>query len=361
MENKKYKSQIMVSILCITYNHERFIKDALDGFINQITDFKYEILIHDDCSTDSTAEIIRSYEKKYPDLIKPIYQTENLYSKHIPIITTQLVPIAQGKYFAVCEGDDFWTDRYKLQKQVDILEEYKNCSICFNTVVCSDITGEKTLNILPHPIGGVEQGEIPGRDFLAMTAYPGPFQTMFIQLSGCMFRAEMYKSYIYESPPFKNRFDVGDLPLFLYTGTRGDGFFIKDKMSVYRTENPNSWVGKMTKTKESKIAHMQREIEGLKAFDEYSNHIIHNEILKAIKNREFYQMRAAHDIKSMKSDDMKELYNLLSFSTKIKEHLFHFLPFLEQFWLKIRYYKCINLLRSWVQRCQEQKITKKAE
>jgi glycosyltransferase involved in cell wall biosynthesis len=361
MKLETYNSQITVTVICITYNHEDFIKDALEGFVNQITDFDYEVLIHDDCSTDNTADIIREYEEKYPNLIRPVYQKKNLYSQHIPIIETQLLPKVRGKYIAFCEGDDFWTDPYKLQKQVYILEKYKHCSMCFNTVVLSNVNGKSKGLILPPLSSNVIPGEIESKKLQSLIAYPGAFHHLFIQLSGCMFRTELYQSYIQESPIFKSKFGFGDLPLFFYMAAKGDGFYIDEKMSVYRTENPNSWVGNISKTRENKLLHAQRSIEGLKAFDEYSNHIIHNEILKAIKNREFYQMRAAHDIKSMKSDDMKELYNLLSFSTKIKEHLFHFLPFLEQFWLKIRYYKCINLLRSWVQRCQEQKITKKAE
>lgn len=353
----KSNSQIMVSILCITYNHEQFIRDALEGFVNQITDFEYEILIHDDCSTDSTADIIKSYEKNYPNLIQPIYQKENLYSKHIPIIATQLLPIAKGKYFAICEGDDFWTDNYKLQKQVNILERYSNCSICFNTVVCSDISGKNMLYTLPPPASEVDSGEILSKNLIAKFAYPGPFQTMFMQLSGCMFRSELYKKYTQESPMFRSVFDVGDLPLFLYTGTMGDGYYIKDKMSVYRTGNPNSWGGNMLKTKESQLIHMQREIEGLREFDKYSDRSVHNEILKAIKSREFYQLRVKHDIKSMKSDYMKEFYQLLPLTSRIKEHIFYFFPFLEKFWPQ----KYMKLIRSWVQRCQEQKITKKAE
>jgi len=111
-----------VSICCITYNHEFFIRDAIRGFINQKTSFPFEILIHDDASTDGTAEIIKLYEEKYPDIIKPIYQKENQYSQGRNISLVYQFPRARGKYIALCEGDDYWTDPYKLQKQVDFLE-----------------------------------------------------------------------------------------------------------------------------------------------------------------------------------------------------------------------------------------------
>lgn len=108
----------IVSISCITYNHEDYIRDAIEGFLMQKTTFPVEILIHDDASTDKTADIIREYEKKYPHLIKPIYQTENQYSKGIGVSATYQYPRANGNYITLCEGDDYWTDPYMLQKQV---------------------------------------------------------------------------------------------------------------------------------------------------------------------------------------------------------------------------------------------------
>ena len=96
----------MVSISCTTYNHEDYIADALESFLMQKIKFKYEILIHDDASTDRTAEIIKDYEKKYPEIIKPIYQTYNQYSKGIKVGKFNRER-AKGKYIAICEGDDF--------------------------------------------------------------------------------------------------------------------------------------------------------------------------------------------------------------------------------------------------------------
>jgi len=116
----------LVSICCITYNHEVFIRDAIEGFLMQKTSFPIEILIHDDASTDNTANIIREYENKFPDIIKPIYQLENQYSRGVSISVTYQFPRAKGKYIALCEGDDYWTDPLKLQKQVDFLENNKD-------------------------------------------------------------------------------------------------------------------------------------------------------------------------------------------------------------------------------------------
>ena len=120
----------LVSICCITYNHEPYIRDCLEGFMMQKTNFPFEVLIHDDASTDHTADIIREYEAKYPDVIKPIYQTENQHSKGVKISIAYNFPRAQGKYIAICEGDDFWCDPQKLQIQFDFMEANPDYSLC---------------------------------------------------------------------------------------------------------------------------------------------------------------------------------------------------------------------------------------
>lgn len=125
----------IVSICCITYNHASYIRECLNGFVMQETNFPLEIIIHDDASTDGTAEIIKEYEEKYPGIVKPIYQEENQYSKGIRGITAKYTfPKAQGKYIALCEGDDYWTDPLKLQKQVNYLEQNPSIAICYHHV-----------------------------------------------------------------------------------------------------------------------------------------------------------------------------------------------------------------------------------
>lgn len=123
MQSWDWGKGILVSIDCSTFNHENFISQALDSFLMQKTTFPFEIIVHDDASTDKTPEIIKEYEKKFPNLFVCIYQKENQFSKKgINIWADITFPKARGKYIALCEGDDYWTDPYKLQKQVDFLE-----------------------------------------------------------------------------------------------------------------------------------------------------------------------------------------------------------------------------------------------
>lgn len=158
---------IMVSILCLTYNHKGFIRDAIDGFLMQKTGFEFEILVHDDASTDGTADIIREYARKYPDIIKPYFQTENQFSKAGEYPYMFIYRLARGKYIATCDGDDYWTDPTKLQKQFDFLEANPEYVMCFHDYVTfqnggfglpdaekpKDWTSEELMNYNPHKSG----------------------------------------------------------------------------------------------------------------------------------------------------------------------------------------------------------------
>lgn len=121
------REEIMVSICCITFNHEKFIAEALEGFLMQETDFKYEIIIGDDCSTDGTKSIIDDYCEKYPGRIQLISHEENIGAIKNML---QTLNDAKGKYIALCDGDDYWTNPQKLQMQVDFMQNHPDSSIC---------------------------------------------------------------------------------------------------------------------------------------------------------------------------------------------------------------------------------------
>ena len=132
---------LMVSIQCFSYNHAPYIRQCLEGFIMQKTNFRFEAIVHDDASTDGTADIIREYAEKYPNIIKPIYETENQYSKHDGSLRRIMYEACTGKYIAICEGDDYWTDPQKLQIQVDFMESHPDYSMCFHRAAVLDYIG----------------------------------------------------------------------------------------------------------------------------------------------------------------------------------------------------------------------------
>lgn len=153
----KQEEPILVAIHCLVYNHEPYLRDCFEGFVMQKTNFRFVAVVHDDCSTDHSADIIREYEAKYPDIFRPIYETENQYSKpdgSLGRIMNAAIDATGAKYIAMCEGDDYWTDPLKLQKQVDYMEAHPECAVCFHPVMVYDQrTGEEypdTLTKVPQ-------------------------------------------------------------------------------------------------------------------------------------------------------------------------------------------------------------------
>ena len=135
MGNSLYlHADLMVSVRCATYNHAPYIRQCLDGFVMQKTNFRFEVIVHDDASTDGTTDVVREYAERYPDIIKPMYEQTNQYSVDAKGMNERINSRLVGKYVAICEGDDYWTDPDKLQKQVDFLETHPDYSMCYHAV-----------------------------------------------------------------------------------------------------------------------------------------------------------------------------------------------------------------------------------
>ncbi len=233
-------NDIMVSICCMTFNHEPYIRKCLDGFVAQKTNFAYEVLIHDDASTDKTVDIIREYENKYPDIIKPIYQKTNQYSQGIHINNVFQYSRANGKYLAYCEGDDFWTDEYKLQKQFDFLELHSDCTICTHAVQGIDAkTNQPTVKYPPCDVNEI----IAAQDYIKLRVDKG----YLFQTSSYFLRRDCLNEYIDIAPEFERVAKVGDEPRLLFFVTRGNLGFINEVMSCYRTNSIGSWSSQNTK------------------------------------------------------------------------------------------------------------------
>lgn len=131
----------LVSICCVTYNHADTIAEALESFLAQRADVPVEILVHDDASTDGTEAILRDYAARYPDVVKPLFETENQYRKGLAMDATFNFPRAAGEYIALCEGDDYWCDPHKLKAQVACLQAHPGCTFCFTNGYVRDMSG----------------------------------------------------------------------------------------------------------------------------------------------------------------------------------------------------------------------------
>ncbi len=218
-----------VTVICLSYNMEKYIRQALDGFVMQRVNFPLEVIIHDDASTDASADIIREYAEQYPELFVPILQKENRYSANIPITSTYIYPKVRGKYIAICEGDDYWTDPLKLQKQYDFLEAHPNYSFCAHATRRIDISGGRPDKLI-GPLecsGTVEQADIIYRNA----------QEMFVSANSMMYKAE----YAFERPDDMKVPKIGDKPMITWLATKGPMYFFGEEMAVYRYNHPNSW------------------------------------------------------------------------------------------------------------------------
>lgn len=223
MMSKAVDNPIVVSISCITYNHAPYIRQCLDGFLMQKTNFAFEVLIHDDASTDGTTEIIKEYEAKYPDIIKPIYEEENQWVKGRRGSAVFNFPRAKGKYIALCEGDDYWTDPQKLQKQVDFLEQNQEFVLCVHhfQILEGNIFREVVPNVNDNLIFKFE-------DYICNKWYT---QTLTAVIRRSALDLKLLSNYKL----------VYDCVLFYNTLQRGNAFLMRDNMGVYRKHPAGLW------------------------------------------------------------------------------------------------------------------------
>lgn len=227
----------LVSICCLTYNHEKYIEEAIEGFLIQNTDFRVEILIHDDCSSDKTAEIIRKYEEDYPELIFPVYQRENQFSKGIKPLPTFIYPKVKGKYIALCEGDDYWTDPLKLQKQINFLEAdqvygliHSDCNIInSNNVVINHQINQKVTN----------NRNIRDKETLINELLDNK---TILRTASVVFRSDLIKNGLLDSNfmTLSNRFNRGDIVLWMNLAKITSFAYIDEPMINYRITNSSA-------------------------------------------------------------------------------------------------------------------------
>jgi glycosyltransferase involved in cell wall biosynthesis len=216
MDNKS----ILLTIRCITYNHAPYIRQCLEGFIMQKTNFSFIVVIHDDASTDGTGDIINEYAKKYP-IIKPILQKENQYSQGYNRIRLLLDEVIKSKYTAICEGDDYWTDPQKLQKQVDFLEANPDYSACFHQAI-RHYEGNEYPDTL--------YADIDNRDYTGLELYDPKHRPPTASL---VMRTDINKSNVYKRF-IENNLSFSDIPMFLTCANEGKVRGMSDTMCVYR-------------------------------------------------------------------------------------------------------------------------------
>jgi len=211
-------NNILVSCCCVTYNHEKYIGDALDSMLMQKTNFPFEIIVRDDCSTDNTASIIKKYMEKFPTIIKPILEKENQYSKGLRP-SRPVFEMAQGKYLAILEGDDYWTDPLKLQKQIDILEDNPEISLVFHNAMIHEYDeNDNIINIRKH-------NEDLSTGYISVL---NCIEKKIVPTGSVVLRNIDLNSFL------QDNFPVGDTPMFMYLGKFGKLYYVNEMTSIYR-------------------------------------------------------------------------------------------------------------------------------
>lgn len=309
---KNWKDEnILVSINTLTYNHEKYIAQCIEGILMQKTNFAFELLIHDDASTDNTAAIIKEYEKKYPKIIKPIYQTENQWSKGIKIAATYQYPRAKGKYIALCEGDDYWIDENKLQMQVDVLEANPEVTICY----CRVQTFEGQVDKHTIPLDkSITEGFVNLKDFTTEEFKNGHWT---FHTSSFFIRKEILIDCANKDNEKFGTFPYGDMPVQLFALCKGKGFFIDKIMSKYRlfSGGYNSFV---LAHPEKRINDEKKLIQALTKFDEFSEFKYHEDIECKIKRSHFFISKQSRDKKYAKQFISKKEYISIFYPTIYK-------------------------------------------
>lgn len=255
-----------VSVLCMTFNQVGYIEQCLDSMLNQKTTFKYEIIVHDDASNDGTAEVVKQYAKKYPDKIIPIFEDENQYSKDVHSIFRIMLPYSSGEYVALCEGDDYWTDKLKLQRQYDYMEKNHNCSFCFhnadNLYMDSgkrDVVGDKNIFGKYKTDDNIySPANINMCKFATQNAVP---------TASVFFRkklAEDMPDCFYVAP-------CVDFPLEMILAHRGYAFYMPISMSVYRRNAGGSVTDGWKRNAKRAVSRSKQFLKFLDEFNIYSD------------------------------------------------------------------------------------------
>ena len=327
LEGAYSSDECTVSILCTAYNHAAFLRDALDGFVNQRTRFPFEVLINDDVSTDATRDIIREYAEKYPDIIRPFYQAENLYSRGIDVYQTVFFPNARGKYVAYCEGDDYWTDPTKLQRQVDFLESHPGYTACVHNTVLHFCTDGHDEPLLDRFEGDVDYAEI-------ISSMANAYHT-----SSLVGRRD-----ILASPPDFYRvasdYGFGDYPDALWLRLHGKIHYLDRCMSVYRlNSNESAWssgvAGHYGKLRQFIVG----KAEMLRAFRPWAPEEVLPLVDRTILEREFELMYIEGRDAEQRKAPYDKLLKAQPLSYQAKNLVKSSLPGVQRLYRKMRGYK----------------------
>ena len=316
--------EIKVSVLCTAYQHEPYIRDALESFVTQQTDFPFEVLVSDDASTDGTAAIIREYAEKYPEIVRPFLLEKNHYSQGINLYDAILFPAARGQYLAACEGDDCWLDPTKLQRQVDFLDAHPAYSACVHNTVAHHSDGRDPDRVLFEQSGD--------RDI--------PFSQVVRGMSHAFHTSSIMarRAFIVNPPDFRNvAFSYGftDYAVGLWLTMNGKVRFLDRPMSLYRIgSNPSAWSSGVDRNYAKLRRFIQGELAMLRAVKPHADAAQRLLVDEVILEREYELLYIEGRVDEMVSPPYTEIHRRMGLSRRVSTALKRALPHLHRWYRK---------------------------
>ena len=286
--------EVKVSILTTAYNHAPYIAQALDSFLMQKTNFPFEIIVHDDASTDGTADIIQTYASKYPDKIRAIFQKENQYSKGINVYQF-MIPCVHGTYLAICEGDDFWCDENKLQLQADWLDQHPQYSACVHNTKRIDLKNQTERIWFP----------CDGDNDLSI-------EQVLAGGSACFHNSSlMWRKSIQIPEVFSEVKNFGDYVLAICLAMQGKIRYFSRVMSVYRYFTPSSWSMRQSLSSEERIKRCQDNWKLMKIVNNLTDNKYAAITDEIVKKQKFCIYEETGQYEKLKQGKLKALYQKL--------------------------------------------------
>lgn len=317
------KEIIIVSICCQTYNHKNYIEQALDSFLMQKTNFEFEILLRDDASIDGTKEICKTFADKYPDKINLLDYEKNQYKLGISPFRDN-VKRARGKYIAICEGDDYWTDPLKLQKQVDFLEANEKYGLVHTQ--------------LEYKFGNSKESIVSKTDRRKNKFDELIKHNSIATLTTC-FRKELLLNYLDDVKPNCKPWVAGDLPMWLWFSLHSNIYYLDEVTSMYRVVEGSA---SNTKTSEKYLEF----IKSRRSIKEYFiNNYQPNDDLIQFVVEDFYKDAKFHVLKLRDKAIINEMSNYFYSKKKKIVFAYFFIMMDKIFNYPLLYKFCFNVYR----------------
>ncbi|NBH82405.1 glycosyltransferase [bacterium C-53] len=283
----RYMDNIEVSVYCLSYNCVNFIEKAIDGIVNQKTNFNYKLIIHDDASSDGTADVIRKKVKEYPEKIYAILQERNQYSRGINILKEYLEPNVEGDFVAICEGDDCWIDNNKLQLQYDFMNEHPECSLCTHNTIDYDLaSGKKGLFNHWEACHELTVNEVFESGGVHTSSY-------FLRKSCADWPGDQYW--------------FGDYMMLTWAFYRGKVFSLPQVMSIYNRNNTNGFMHQLqTETLSERNKKRRMKIEYLHEFNQITQCKYSDIVKRVCESIEYHCSREECDFIILHSKSKKD-------------------------------------------------------